>query len=180
MLKHGQAQMRVLAVFAMAAFAASISVPADAQLLSNRPFAFKNRIGGGVGMSIGGRQAILNEELFGATPDNLVRGPVGELLDVTEAGRGAAVVNVPGSSFIPGFRGADFRRGTVGMSVGAFNSFFVPKADGTLAIFPFESSSSDTVNTWTGRVISGTGVSFRAGNPVDVWTSLVFGMPAVR
>ena len=43
---------------------------AEAQL-NNQPFSFGSG-GGGIGMSTAGRQAILNQQLFGSTPDNIL------------------------------------------------------------------------------------------------------------
>ena len=68
---------------------------AEAQL-NNRPFSFGGgggfSGGGGIGMSTAGRQAILNQQLFGSTPDNILRSRFGlTLLNVTRGDNGLAV-----------------------------------------------------------------------------------------
>ena len=153
---------------------------ASAQL-SNKPFSFGNNRPG-VGMSIGGRQAILNERFTGATPDVLIRDARGELLDIDRTRPGhAAVVSRPGGNFIPGFRRADWKGGNLGISVGAFNAFFVTRRDDSGGFILIQGESGAMVNTWTSRVVSDAGgIVYRADSPVDVWTGQVSGLGGIR
>lgn len=142
---------------------------AQAQL-NNAPFSFSN--GGGPGMSVGGRQAILNEEVRGERPDNLLRAPSGELLEVEQVRGRSALVTEPGTTrFIPQYRGGSFR--SADMRAGVFNGFFSP------TLFPRYSPfivplSGATINTWTSRVAYGVPVYATEGNVVDLWTGQVF------
>ena len=143
--------------------------------LDNKPFSFKGTPDGGVGMSIGGQQAILNDKILGVRPDNLLRNSSGVLLDVSRGpGHSAIVSREGGGGFLPQYKGTSFRGDNLDMSVGVFNSFFSPnrgKASGsTLASF----YSGSVVNTWTARIVSGGApVSYLPNNSVDSWTALV-------
>lgn len=144
---------------------------AQAQL-NNRPFSF-NTPSGGVGMSLGGKQVILNREVFGQTPDNLVRGADGSLLSVTKEDGGSAIVRYEGGSFIPSFRGSSFRGNHDSWSVGVFNTFFEPRDDNSSLSSYARMQTGAIISTWTGRVTSDQPVSYMPANPVDVWTGMV-------
>lgn len=167
----------------VAALFTAVAGSAQAQL-SNKPFSFSSGGGPSVGMSIGGRQAILNEQLTGATPRVLVRDGFGELVDVAPAPGGpAALARRPGEgNFLPNFSRADFRGGNPGMSVGAFNAFFVPGRDRSGGFILVQGESGALINTWTARVVSdASGVIYRFDSTVDVWTGQVGGLlPVVR
>ncbi len=138
--------------------------------MSNQPFSFRN--GGGVGMSVGGREAIINDKILGSRPDNLVRGPGGELLDVQKGPGGVALVSYPGTGqFIPQYRGISFREYHPEMAAGTFNGFFMPSMYSSSYLYSSPSTSGATVSTWTSRVISGgMPISYQEGNVVDSWT----------
>ena len=90
--------------FSISAFALSVllslaTTSAIAQV-GNKPFSFKNGSPTS-GMSIGGKQAILNRELFGSTPRNLIRGADGSLLTIERGPNRLAIVSVPGGNAIP-------------------------------------------------------------------------------
>ncbi len=160
-----------LKLFLLAAvMAPAMIVPqiAEAQM-NNRPYAFRN---GGVGMSPGGRQAILNEKIFDVTPDNLMRGPDGTLLDVTEGPGHSALVSREGNGgFITSYRGADFRGGDASMQVGVFNSFFVPVyRDDSYATYS-DYQTSAVMNAWMSSVSPQ--VYYDSGNSVSSWTGFV-------
>ncbi|MEZ5918545.1 MAG: hypothetical protein R3D66_01015 [Alphaproteobacteria bacterium] len=140
--------------------------------MNNRPFSF-NTPSGGVGMSIGGQQAILNKQVFGVEPENMVRGPSGDLLSVTKGDGGVAIVSFEGGSFIPSFRGSSFRGENESWAAGVFNSFFEPtnRDSGLSSYAKFQTGAA--ISTWTGRVSSGTPVSFMPQSPVDIWTGMV-------
>lgn len=74
------------------------SAPVLAQ--SNMPY----QAAGGVGISLGYRQAILNDRLLGSRPSALVRGPSGELLDVERRGSQAFLRSPDSGAFLPGAR----------------------------------------------------------------------------
>lgn len=141
---------------------------AQAQLI-NRPFSF-NTPSGGVGMSIGGRQAILNDKILGSRPDNLVRGADGQLITVISGPGRSAISSIEGGGTIPGYRGRSFRDGNPGMSAGAFNAYFVPGSSGG-GVGPVLESGA-TINTWTGRIITGMPVSYTPSSSVDTWTGM--------
>ncbi|MEM8790993.1 MAG: hypothetical protein AAGE80_05215 [Pseudomonadota bacterium] len=174
--------MRILALVTATLLASLIGGTAEAQL-NNRPYAFPNTPTGGVGISLAGRQAIFNEQFLGARPEFFVRDATGSLLDVRRAPEGLAVLQRPGDgNFVPSSRGtASFRGGNVGISVGSFNSFFVPRRGGTnFAILPRQSTSEEAVTLWTTRVVSDAGVILGRPNVVNSWTGFVSGLSVVR
>lgn len=166
-----------LSVMLCAAAFLIISSTAFTQM-NNEPYSFNNAPG--AGMSVGGKQAILNEKIFGQTPDNLVRGPSGQLLDVTEGPGHSAIVSYPGNGrFIPGFKGADFRGGNTGMAAGAFNSFFTPSYSRTsYAAYSAQaySQTGHVVSSWTSRAVNGP-AAFTGTNSIESWTGMVHSLP---
>jgi hypothetical protein len=164
---------------ALIAIMQAVAAPAAAQL-QNSPFTFRNSPGGGVGMSIGGRQAILNDKLLGDTPSVILRDATGQILTLQEGPNNTAIVAVPGGNFIPGYRGSDFRRGNAGMGVGVFNAYFLPRRDRVGGAYAVQADSADLVNTWTLRVLADGGAGYGTGGPVDMWTAMVFGLSSLR
>ena len=153
-----------------------LTTPSHAQM-SNRPFTFNAPGNGSVGMSFAGRQAVLNDELFGATLDVLLRSPDGRLLvgPIEGSGRSAIVFSPSGES-LPVFR-RDFRNGRTGLSAGAFSAFFVPRSTTSSRRPITAAASADTlVNTWTARVLSDTGVNYGLPSAVNVWTGAVYSL----
>jgi len=146
--------------------------------MTNKPYSFNNGSGGG--MSVGGKQAILNEKIFGQTPDNLVRGPSGQLLDVTKGPGDSAIVSYQGNgAVIPGFKGADFRGGKADMAAGAFNSFFTPSYNRTsYAAYSAQaySQTGNVVSSWTSRAVNGPLMS-SGSNAIEGWTGMVYSLP---
>lgn len=148
---------------------------ASAQM-NNRPYAFKT-ITGGVGMSMGGKQAILNQKIYGVSPENMVRAPDGVLLDVQKGPGGAAIVSTEGGGFIPSYRGTSFRGNNTDMAVGVFNSYFTPGVSdsGGGGSAYAHAHAGAVISTWTARVTSGgQPVSYLPGNTVDTWTGMVY------
>lgn len=131
---------------------------ADAQL-NNRPYSFKNSADGGMGMSLGGRQAIINEKLYGFTPDNLQRDASGGLIDIVRGpGRSAIAFRHGSTEPLPFYRGSSFRGSYDDMQAGIFNSYFGSSYDG-----PYYFGGSP-----------GTGYSGSStASTIDSWTSLV-------
>ena len=143
--------------------------------MDNRPFSFKGTPGGGIGMSIGGQQAILNDKILGFRPKNLVKNSSGILLDVTKGPGSSAIVGNEGNSgFLPKYKGTSYKGDNLEMTAGVFNSYFSPRegsySGATLAA---NISSGSMVSTWTARVVSGAPVSFSPNSSVDGWTALV-------
>ena len=150
-----------------------LSGTTDAQAqMDNQPYAFP----GGSGISIGGKQAIMNQEINNLTPKNLVRGADGHLLDVTKGAGGIAITRTEDGAFVPSFRGSNsFRDDAGAMSVGVFNAYFVPKSYSSNRYYTAQPLSSTAVSTWTARVISdGTLISYAPDSTVDIWTGMVY------
>ena len=150
------------------------ATPAHAQM-NNKPFSF-NTPDGGVGMSTGGQQAIINQEVLGTTPDNLIRNSSGVLLDVQEGPGNTAIVSNEGASgFLPKYKGTSYKGSNLDLSVGVFNSFFSPKSSNGVTGRTIASiHTGGTISSWTARVTSGgSAVSYLPNNTVDAWTALV-------
>jgi len=140
---------------------------------NNQPYAFKNSPNG-IGMSIGGQQAILNQQISGAAPKNMLRDRSGFLLDVQEIGGQTAVVTYNGTTqTIPRYKGTSFREHSPMMTVGMFNAYFSPSRSAGLNIASSPISTNTMVNTWTARVVSGMPVSYQDNNSVETWTGQV-------
>ncbi|MGE5514849.1 MAG: hypothetical protein ACM31D_03415 [Bacteroidota bacterium] len=80
----------------VAVIAVFTGAPAWAQL-NNEPYSYRS--GGGVGMSDAYRQAMMDREITGARPRNLLRGADGSLLTVQER-NGQAVVTTRPSTYV--------------------------------------------------------------------------------
>jgi hypothetical protein len=159
-----------MAAVVCAGFLSILPHMASAQL-NNRPFSF-NTPTGGVGMSVGGMQAILNDKILGERPDNLVRGVNGQLLSVTKGPGNAAIVSEENGSFIPRFRGTSYKDGNTAFSAGAFNAYFVPQSH-DMGPSPGAVTSSASISTWTSRIMTGAPVSYSPESSVDNWTGMV-------
>lgn len=150
---------------------------ANGQLISNKPFSFRGS-NGGVGMSTGGKQAILNDKIFDSRPENMVRAPDGELLSVQKGAGDSAFVSYPGTGqFIPQYKGESYKGDGFEMGVGIFNGFFLPIGKNVGFFYP--ENSSTAISTWTARVISGGIPVFYQGDndSVETWTGNVFMLP---
>lgn len=135
----------------VAALAAVLTEPALAQW-NNEPYQFRNS-GGGGGFSPAYRQAMLNKELFGREPDNLVRGPDGRLLDVIERDQQAYLVDPEPNFYVPAQR---------------FSS------TGGISLFLSAGGGAATIGGWT-SMLDGPGLPNAAGrpataaSPIDSW-----------
>jgi hypothetical protein len=165
----------ILPLVLIAALSLGSALPAFSQI-NNKPYAFPNSSNGGVGMSQGGRQAILNQQIRNFTPENLARGPSGELLDVIKGPHRSAFVTQTGTSaFIAGYKGTSYKGQNSDIGVGVFNSFFSPNQTRSSAVNFAQYHSGSLVNTWTARVISGGApISYRPDNSIDNWTGAVY------
>ena len=171
-----------LAVAAMIGAVALLHVASANAQLNNEPFSFDTP-DGGVGMSTAARQAIINQQLFNATPDNIMRGADGSLLTITQNNRGGRVPIVTSASgeIIPQFRGR-------GLDLGGlfFENVGDGSGDGGQLLLGFGSSSGITVTSWTFRLVAATtgggypsfsgGYGFGGGsaNSINTWTAQVF------
>ena len=155
----------IVAVFALG----YMTTDASAQM-NNKPYSFSGG-GSSLGMSSAARQAILNQKLTGATPDNLVRGPNGALLEVTRGPGNTAITRDQAGVAIPGYRG----RGNIASGgVGLFNNFFYSGSFRRGGTYTFASRiTGDAIAGWTGMVSGGR--VYSGGNSVDAWTSQVGG-----
>src|ERR1035437_428616 len=159
-------------ILAAMAVALALMAPAGAQQ-NNRPFSFGNS-SSGMGMSTGGRQAILNQKIMNSAPDNLLRGPNGELVDVTRGPGNSAIVSFEGGGFIPEYHGTGFRGDNASMQAGIFNPYFIPRYAGS-SYGEYDYSQFQTaaiINAWVGAVAAGNmpAAFYGAGNSVDFWT----------
>jgi hypothetical protein len=78
--------------------AVAASTPALAQ--SNLPY----QPGGGTGLSLGARQAIINDRLFNSRPNVLLRSPSGLLFGIRRENSQALLQSPEGGAFLPGAR----------------------------------------------------------------------------
>lgn len=142
--------------------------------LDNKPYNFRHSPGG-LGMSNGGRQAILNQKLLDKTPDNMLRGPDGFLLDVIK-GPGSVVIvqRENNGSFIPGYRGTDFRGGHTDMQAGMYNLYF-NSDDSDRGYFMYDNyQTAAIIGAWIATVAPG--AAYDPANPVTSWTVFVYNM----
>lgn len=167
-----------LGILAMAVSALA-SAPALAQI-SNEPYNFPRS--GGLGMSNAAKAAIINQELTGRTPDNILRGPGGnELITVEEGPGGSAFARTQGGAVIPGFRGrANFRAPDA--FAGSFNAYFASSGGGSVYGY-LKRGGGGTISMWTYGVFrdsgsGGSGMSPAAltANSIDAWTAQVGGL----
>jgi hypothetical protein len=172
-----------LAVAAVVGAVAMLHVASAEAQLNNQPFSF-DTADGGVGMSLAAKQAIFNQQLFGVTPDNIMRGPDGGLLVITEDDRSnnAPVVTTQSGETIPGFRGRGLDLGGLFFERSNYGS-----GDGGQLLLGFGSSSGITVSTWTYRlVVATTGGGYPyfgggygyggSGQAINTWTAQVAGL----
>lgn len=155
-----------------------MAAPAMAQM-NNEPIQLGTG-GDGLGMSIGGQQAIIDKELHGVTPDHLVRDSSGALLEIERGPDHLAIVSVPGGNVIPGYKG----RG-----LGLRNNFpFFSATSGTSSYAPSLISiglaSSRQISGWTYAAMAGTteeGRSWMPSGPssIDVWTAQVYSLGGI-
>jgi hypothetical protein len=123
-----------LMVAALLGTAAMLHVASAGAQLNNQAYS----PGGGYGMSTAARQALFNQQLTGATPGDVIRGPNGTLLNVTRDENGLAVVTTQGGAVIPQYRGRNHALGGVYVD----DDGYIYGMDG----------AHDTVSTWTSQV----------------------------
>lgn len=140
-----------------AAVALSMAPAGASAQWNNEPYRFGANIGagsGGAGMSLAYRQAILNEELFGRRPENLVRGADGRLLDVIERDQQAFLAE-PEPDFL--VRRGDRLRVVTGIDGLGFGA-------------------ATPIDRWTGTLNAGAqawAVTGRSSQPIDAWIGML-------
>ncbi len=149
------------------AVSASLLVTANAQAqMTNRPASFDGS--GRTGMSIAGRQAIIQQELFGATPNVLLKRDDGRLLGLLHGPGSTAIVTSPSGEILPSHRG---RRTNRDLRAEEFNGFFVNSRTSTTR--PYDTApTGETIAKWTATVISGHPIG--GYSSVDQWTSMTY------
>ena len=170
--------MRTVAIGTVLGVFVTFAGTASAQL-QDEPYGFS---AGGPGLSAAGKQAILAEELTGATPDNLVRRN-GVLLDVTEGPDGVAIVRTRRGSFVP--TGSVFDRTAIaGGRRGASGDLdIVESTTGFAMDVTGAGRTGATVSGWTASVSGGPMPAPRppfGGDAIDQWTSQAYTLPPAR
>jgi hypothetical protein len=84
----------------VAALGGGLLLNAPAQAQSNLPY----QLGGGTGLSLGARQAIINDRLFQDRPNVLLRSPSGLLLGIRRENNQAFLVSPESGAILPGAR----------------------------------------------------------------------------
>lgn len=155
---------RILGTALLTLFLCGIALDAAAQLISNKPYEFSRRGGGGVGMSLGYRQAIIEEQLFNRRPENLLRDATGALLEIERGPSNQAFVRQQASPFLPGASagvgpsGGGFSAfvGGVGLSVGGFGiGFEYGLAQSVVPLSSYSSPPSTPIDAWISQLYSG-------------------------
>lgn len=159
--------MRRLSIFMAAGLAATVVASGAWAQQVKTPYQFGGS--SGVGMSTAYRQAIINAEVTGQHPDNLLRGPRGNLLTVTEAADGRALVSRPQSQFLPGRRtsGLQFDSG-----IGVRFATGTGASGGTSVAPPPRGDSA--VDGWTRQVH---GMAAPGTGQVDAWVAQAYTLP---
>jgi hypothetical protein len=167
----------------VAAFCAlAVQQPAQAQL-NNEPFSFDNRVDGGLGMSDAARQAILNQKIYGSTPDHIMIGPGGVLVEITQGPGHVALATLPDGSFLEGYKGR-------GLELGGISVFFdAPTRSGGFANLVIHGESQGVINAWTFGVLVGAYQGSALANrpiysayssgSIDSWIAQVAGLPVI-
>lgn len=160
-------------VLGMSAILIAVSAGLAFAQLDNRPFSFKNSPGG-MGMSQGGRQAIINDKIFDSRPDNMLRGPDGLLLDVIKGPGNVVIVQREGNGgVLPGYRGTDFRGHHDDMQAGVYNLFFANDTSNYNNYRMYNNyQTAAIIGAWIASVAPG--ASYDATNPVTSWTVFVY------
>ena len=142
---------------------------ASAQM-NNKPFSFSGG-GSSLGMSSAARQAILNQKLTGITPDNIMKGPGGALIEISRGPNNIAIATGQDGVVLQGYHG---RGGVAIGGAGLFNPFFNGTSGQRRGSFTYASQlTGNAIAGWTGMVSGG--AAYSGGNSIDAWTSLIGG-----
>lgn len=154
------------AAFCVAMFAMAGAGPVQAQA-GNLPYQ-----SGGVGISYGARQALLNARLLDSRPRNLVRGPDGSLLDVTRRGNQAFLRSPQTGAVLPG--GGPGRGWATGLGTGLGWGGGSGAYSGALSYRYAPGGSAGSMMQWISMLDFSAGRSYGdglsdAGGPIDLW-----------
>jgi len=144
---------------------ATAATPASAQA-GNSPYQ-----PGGVGLSVGARQAILNSRVLGVRPRNMVRGADGSLVSITRRGDQALLRSSDTGEFIPGGRSSRGWGQGLGTGLGWGGS------GGGYAAASGRGGGSGSIMQWISMLDFGGGSSFGTSlvppsdgtTPLDMW-----------
>lgn len=152
-------------------FALGIAVIASgpAQAQSSLPY----KPGGGTGLSVGARQAIINDRLFGSRPTALIRSPGGLLFNIRRENNQALLQSPEGGAFLPGARpNSSWPTGLgtgLGWGGGATGGSFYAGSAGV-------GTSGASLTGWIAMLPAGGGSSYGGGlvsgntaTPIDSW-----------
>ena len=157
-----------LGVVVLAASLPLIAADASAQM-NNKPFSFKG--GSSLGMSAAARQAILNKKLTGATPEHIMRGADGSLIEISKGPGNTAIARTQDGVAIPGYRG---RGDAFDVALGIFNPYFLGSSDQRSGTFTYASRlTGNAISGWTSMVTGG--AAYFGGSSIDAWTSQIGG-----
>jgi hypothetical protein len=160
---------RIAGVLVVAGSLVLLAGEASAQM-NNKPFSFGNRGGSSLGMSTAARQAILNKKLTGATPNNIMRGPGGALIEITKGPGSMAIATGQDGVVLQGYHG---RSGVLTGRAGFFNPYFYGNPDKGATYTIASRLTGDAIAGWTGMVNNRPVVS--NGSSIDAWTSMIGG-----
>lgn len=166
--------MYKLWVMTLVATALLASAPGAGAQLFNEPYSFN---GNGLGLSTAARQAIINHQVYGQTPDHLLVAPDGSLLSVTRGPGHNVIVSTQGGVVLPDYRGR-------GLDLGGFAPFFESGANNGFsngAIAFYSNGTSATISGWTfGLIAEGKGrftiMPPASPSSIDMWTAQVSGL----
>jgi hypothetical protein len=162
---------------AFAVALAGAASQADAQW-NNEPIQFGSGGRGEIGMSFGYRQMIIDNEITGIEPDNLVRNSAGILLDVVEGPGNLAIVRNQASGVAPmGAAGFSIDGGSVGLAYGVGGSFDGGDGGGIALGGVYDNAS--VIAGWVALAAPESGGAFvpAGGSPIDMWVAQVASMP---
>ena len=128
-------------------------------------------IGGTAGMSLGYRQAILNDRLLGSRPDALFRGPNGALVDVDRRSGQAFLRSPDSGAFLPGSNPNRGWATGLGTGLGWWGAY-LPGSSGR---FFGSGGAGNSLANWIGQLPAadglpaGTSLVVGAATPIDSW-----------
>ncbi|HSV29329.1 MAG TPA: hypothetical protein VLL76_07215 [Candidatus Omnitrophota bacterium] len=118
---------------------------------NNEPYQFRSNIGGGAGMSTAYRQAIIDKELYGRRPENLVKGPDGRLLEVIERDQQAFLAD-PEPNFIVRRSGWASGGASVGVGGVAIGGWTAMVDGGPVTGYAGSQPSASPIDSWVGML----------------------------
>lgn len=152
----------MLAFFSALGVGLLLSAPAQAQ--SNLPY----QPGGGPGLSVGARQAIINDRLFQDRPSVLLRSPSGLLFGIRRENNQALIVSPESGAILPGAR--PYRNWPVGLGSG-LGWGGVSSGDNFYAGVGGARMSGSSMPEWIALLPAGGGGLYygNPSTPIDAW-----------